>query len=166
MRRRRSQRGAVAVEFALVLPVLVMLVFGIIGFGIVLSQQVALGNAARDGARFGTVGLYSDATAAAGQTCGKVIELTRTNANALQMAGTDVAVTVRRGPNLTSASARCSAAAGATAPSGGNRPCVGAASDDNLYVTATYVSRIEIPLVPMTPTLTLDSTGAYRCEYD
>lgn len=165
-RRGRCEHGAVAVEFALIFPVLVMVVFGIIGFGVVLSQQVALGNAVRDGARFGSVGLYSDPTARATQTCGKVIELARDNANALGMSGANVAVTVKRGSSLGTASDRCGAGVGVAAPVGGDRPCEDALPNDNIYVTAQFLSRIEIPLVPMTPELNLDSTGAYRCEYN
>ena len=48
---RRSDRGAVAVEFALLLPVLVLLVFGIIDFGRVLNAQITVTQAAREGAR-------------------------------------------------------------------------------------------------------------------
>ncbi|HET7387901.1 MAG TPA: TadE/TadG family type IV pilus assembly protein [Nocardioidaceae bacterium] len=51
--RARSQSGAVAVEFALVLPILGMLMFGIITFGLAYSDKVALANAVREGARFG-----------------------------------------------------------------------------------------------------------------
>ncbi|MDQ4501870.1 pilus assembly protein [Sinomonas sp. ASV322] len=45
------ERGAAAVEFALVLPVLLVLVLGIIDFGRALSAQQTLTNAARVGAR-------------------------------------------------------------------------------------------------------------------
>jgi len=56
MNRRRSRstsrdRGAVAVEFAILLPVLLLLVFGIIDFGRALNAQIALTQAAREGAR-------------------------------------------------------------------------------------------------------------------
>jgi hypothetical protein len=44
-------RGAAAVEFALVLPLLLLLVFGIIDFGRALNAQVTLTQAAREGAR-------------------------------------------------------------------------------------------------------------------
>ena len=47
----RSDRGAVAVEFALLLPVLVLLVFGLIDFGRVLNAQITVTQAAREGAR-------------------------------------------------------------------------------------------------------------------
>ena len=50
-RRRRSERGAAAVEMALVLPILLFLVFGIVDFGRLLNAQITLTEAAREGAR-------------------------------------------------------------------------------------------------------------------
>jgi len=50
-----SQKGASAVEFALLLPVLMMVLFGIIEFGFALYQQAVLTNASREGARLGIV---------------------------------------------------------------------------------------------------------------
>ena len=47
----RSERGAVAVEFALLLPVLMIILLGIIEFGMAFSAQITLSNAAREGAR-------------------------------------------------------------------------------------------------------------------
>jgi len=52
-KRRRHDSGAAAVEFALVLPILCMLLFGIVSFGFAMSDKVALVNAVREGARFG-----------------------------------------------------------------------------------------------------------------
>ena len=46
------ERGAAAVEFALVLPLLLALVFGIVEFGWTFNQQISLSNAARESARF------------------------------------------------------------------------------------------------------------------
>src|SRR5690242_8894207 len=48
-----NERGAVAVEFALVLPLLGMLLFGIVSFGLAFSDRIALVNTVREGARFG-----------------------------------------------------------------------------------------------------------------
>lgn len=62
LQRLRSDRGAAAVEFALVLPVLVLLVFGIIEFGRIFNVQNSVSAAALEGAR--VVALqkpYSDA---------------------------------------------------------------------------------------------------------
>ena len=47
----RTDRGAAAVEFALVLPLLVMLIFGIVDFGRMLNAKITLTEAAREGAR-------------------------------------------------------------------------------------------------------------------
>jgi Flp pilus assembly protein TadG len=46
-----ADRGATVVEFALLLPVLLLLVFGIIDFGRALNAQVTITQAAREGAR-------------------------------------------------------------------------------------------------------------------
>ncbi|WP_400158604.1 TadE/TadG family type IV pilus assembly protein [Arthrobacter sp. BPSS-3] len=46
-----SERGAVAVEFALLAPVLVMLLLGIMEFGRAYNVQVSLSSAAREGVR-------------------------------------------------------------------------------------------------------------------
>jgi hypothetical protein len=54
-RRARDQRGAIAVEFALIVPLLLMLVLGIIEFGFGYHAWDATQNAAREGARLGAV---------------------------------------------------------------------------------------------------------------
>jgi Flp pilus assembly protein TadG len=54
--RLRDDRGAAAVEFALVLPVLLLLVFGIIDAGRMLNMQLALTQAAREGVRVVALG--------------------------------------------------------------------------------------------------------------
>ncbi|MGT2461539.1 TadE/TadG family type IV pilus assembly protein [Sinomonas atrocyanea] len=51
MRAQHPERGAAAVEFALVLPALLLLVLGIIDFGRIFSAQQTLTYAARAGAR-------------------------------------------------------------------------------------------------------------------
>ncbi|WP_457963121.1 pilus assembly protein [Arthrobacter sp. D1-29] len=49
--REQSERGAVAVEFAILLPLLLMLVLGTIEFGRAYNAQITLTNAAREGVR-------------------------------------------------------------------------------------------------------------------
>lgn len=51
-----GDRGAVAVEFALLLPLLLLLVFGIIDFGRMLNMQITLTQAAREGSRMASLG--------------------------------------------------------------------------------------------------------------
>lgn len=55
-RRRGNDRGVVAVELALVLPILLLLVFGIIDFGRMINAQISLTQAAREGARWAALG--------------------------------------------------------------------------------------------------------------
>jgi Flp pilus assembly protein TadG len=59
--RTAQDRGSVAVEFALVLPVLLLIVFGIIDFGRALNAQIVLTGAAREGVRLAALG-YPAAT--------------------------------------------------------------------------------------------------------
>lgn len=51
-----KERGAVAVEFAIVAPVLVMLLLGIMEFGRAYNAQVTLSSAAREGVRVMAIG--------------------------------------------------------------------------------------------------------------
>lgn len=80
--RRRPGRddGAAAVEFALVLPILLLVVFGIIDFGRAWNMQLALTQGAREGVRVSALGGTSaEAT-------------TRTQEAAFPVTGTTVAV--------------------------------------------------------------------------
>jgi len=60
--KRDSERGAAAVEFAILLPLLLMLVLGTIEFGRAYNAQITLTNAARDGVR--VMAINNDPTAA------------------------------------------------------------------------------------------------------
>ena len=51
----KSEKGASAVEFALILPILLMLVFAIFEFGIAYNNYISLTHAAREGARLAAV---------------------------------------------------------------------------------------------------------------
>lgn len=53
--RDRRERGAAAVEFALIMPILLLLVFGIISYGYMLSFRQAISQAAAEGARAAAV---------------------------------------------------------------------------------------------------------------
>ena len=53
----KNEKGASAVEFALILPILIMLVFGIFQFGIAYNNYITITHAAREGARRAAVDL-------------------------------------------------------------------------------------------------------------
>jgi Flp pilus assembly protein TadG len=55
MSRYKQQCGSATVEMAIVLPLLLVLVFGIVEFGVALYRQEVLTNASREGARAGIV---------------------------------------------------------------------------------------------------------------
>jgi Flp pilus assembly protein TadG len=56
--RRKREQGQTMTEFALVLPLLALLLFGVIQFGIAFHQYVTLTDAVRAGARQGAVGRH------------------------------------------------------------------------------------------------------------
>jgi Flp pilus assembly protein TadG len=73
MQRRRAgtgprDRGSVAVEFALLLPVLLLIIFGVIDFGRAINAQISLTQAAREGARLDSLGYSSSAVTTRAQS--------------------------------------------------------------------------------------------------
>lgn len=64
MKRLRSETGASAVEFALVVPVLLLLLLGIVEFGRAYNAQMILTSAARDGARVMSINAVPSQTVA------------------------------------------------------------------------------------------------------
>ncbi len=98
---RKSERGAAALEFAIVLPVLILMLVGIVDFGMVMGAQSQVANAAREGGRAGALtGMQSEAEGAAkaaiagmpGATNSGtkvVVTCTKTNGSGCNMAGTD-----------------------------------------------------------------------------
>src|SRR5262245_37924584 len=56
----RSERGAELIEFALVLPLLLLVVLGIVDFGFVFQRLEVVTNAAREGARVRVLYGYND----------------------------------------------------------------------------------------------------------
>jgi Flp pilus assembly protein TadG len=59
--RRKDERGAALVEFALTLPLLLVVIAGVVDFGLVFQRQEVITNAAREGARLAALPGYDDA---------------------------------------------------------------------------------------------------------
>ena len=55
-----GQKGAAAVEFGIILPFLVLLVFGTIEFGVMFYNKQVITNASREGARAAITGVDAD----------------------------------------------------------------------------------------------------------
>lgn len=139
-RRARDDRGASAVEFALVVPFLILLIIGMVNFGAVLSQQLSLGNAARQAARYAVVD---------GPTCTDVESQARGALGA---------------PGMTS-SAPTYALSGGSCP----KPCTGSATrtDQNVTVTLSYNSQwiVPFPIPGLGTGINLQAKGKFRCEF-
>jgi Flp pilus assembly protein TadG len=149
-RRQRDDSGASAVEFALVAPLLLTLVFGIITFGFLFGQDLALGNAARQTARYGAV---------ENRTCADIkAEALSAAAPLADLSATGSVVQVTRG---VTGGAKTNVCAADT-----DLPCKGSAPKDNVYVTLRYVANVLVPIIPgVGSTVELNSEGVFRCEW-
>lgn len=155
-RHNRGDQGAAAVEFALVIPVMLLVVFAIMEFGFAFTQSSALASGARQGARYGVVNLLST------HTCGEVIREVRNAATTIGMPEQKIKVTVAR--NSTTV---CEAPVDQATPASAVTPCTDTtnAPDNTLNVTASYKTSIGIPLA-FNADVTLTGKGAFRCEYN
>lgn len=98
-RRANDDRGAVAVEFALIFPILIVILIGIVEYGSVFNAQLLLTGAAREAARSMAVtgdvaGAQSAALAAADGLAPTLTSANVTVSVPVCTAGTDVTVTV------------------------------------------------------------------------
>ena len=68
-----SERGAELIEFAIVLPVMLLIVMGIVDFGFMFQRYVVLTNAAMEGARVAVLPGYqtADVQARVDRVCGR-----------------------------------------------------------------------------------------------
>jgi Flp pilus assembly protein TadG len=95
----RNENGQTMTEFALVLPILAVLLFGVIQFGIVFNNYVTLTDAVRAGARKGAVGRFaptpvSDVQTAIKNSAGGLNQgQLNISVSSTWAAGTDVTVT-------------------------------------------------------------------------
>jgi Flp pilus assembly protein TadG len=79
-RRAGDERGQALVEFAAVLVPVLLLIVGIIQFGLLFGANVTLTNAAREAARAGTIYLYDNSHTKAwndAERCGHVVQAAR-----------------------------------------------------------------------------------------
>ena len=75
-RRMRAEDGVAAVEFAIMLPVLLLFVVGMLEFGFVMRDWLTVSGAARDGARAATNGAANGCYTGSGATCVPVLAQT------------------------------------------------------------------------------------------
>lgn len=128
-RRTPDEHGAVVLEFALLVPVLLMITFGMIDFGYAINRDAMVNNAARDAARAASLDSpYSDIKAAA------VSSLTNYGIPATEP---DTTITIE----CTRAGISCGNTASAF-----DNAATGAQTGSKVTVTITYRHRWIIPL--------------------
>ena len=134
----REERGAAAIEFALVMIPLLLIVGGILNFGLAFSQKLALDNAVRQAARAAVVDT-----------------------------GTDVTTEATAAFNDASIGRDGEVATFVVAAEGGGSTCEDSDFGDRITVTGTFKSKFMFPWpVPGIPTsMTWTSMGEFQCEY-
>jgi Flp pilus assembly protein TadG len=95
--RRRDQRGAAVVEFAIASVVLLTLLFGIISYGYALSFKQGLTQAAAEGARAAAVASSGQAQPAAAAAVGPALNAFNKNCTSLGMSCTYSTVPAQTG---------------------------------------------------------------------
>ncbi len=157
-RRLRREDGASAVEFALILSVLFMLVFGTIQFGITYNRYQGLQAGSREGARLGSL---------QGTTIENIIDRVRQSVSIIAGTSLTYSTTCPTGLGLNQGCIRVSrrnASSGAVTVLSGlaTQPC-NLQTGNTVIVETSYRVRIEIPPVMFFP-LTISASGEFRCE--
>jgi Flp pilus assembly protein TadG len=80
---RRRQKGQSLVETAIILPIILLLIMGIIDFGLLFNNYIIISNASREGAR----------KAALGGTDTAVVQTVQNMTTSLQMADMTISIT-------------------------------------------------------------------------
>jgi Flp pilus assembly protein TadG len=162
----RREAGAAAVEFVLVLPILLALVFGIVNFGFIFAAQISLNSSARDAARAGVVKpLASTGTAL---TCSQIAANARAFAATIGLDTNKIKITVSSitaaGTTGTCTSPKDNGAeTGDTAKTLCTQPTTPIVTTQiKVYLEYTAVS--PVPYVPPSQA-TLTATGVFQCEY-
>lgn len=153
----RDQGGASAVEFALILIPLFLIVFGIIEFGMAYNRSQGAHAAAREGARVASIGRDAGDV---GDAVIQALEITQIN-------GEDVKGTIVRLPENTSWNFVGEADGTATVSSSGT-PCDGSVTAERVEVTMEVEDpgeySINLGVVPIDIPQSFKSKGVFRCE--
>jgi Flp pilus assembly protein TadG len=135
VRIKHNERGAAAVELAILLPLLVMLVFGIVEFSIAYNKQQGLHAAAREGARYAALPT---------NTKSEVEDHVRDALDGVVSDADAAAATITVNPNTT-------------------RPCDLVATGTPVVVTVEVDDQIDVPLIDG-GVVDLTGRAEFRCE--
>jgi Flp pilus assembly protein TadG len=153
--KRGRDDGASAVELALVLPILFLLIFGIISFGLYFAGALGLSNATREAARYGVV---------QNRTCAQIAQSLQSTSSGTLGVVYPITFTISRDTVTCGGSIASNGAISYTSGSQSTVMCTGSTpTKDELRVQATAGANIFIPT--MVIDLKLSGKGAYRCEF-
>lgn len=156
--RKQSERGAAAVEFAIVLSLLLMFVFGTIQFGIAFNRNQGLQAAAREGAR----------TASVGGTQANVASRVRQAQSLFTSSDIQVRIESSTDHGVTYPNTICDdATSGKCVATSGQTPCGEAGIGSLVKVTATVPAMAKYAIfIPVWGNhhVRFSSIGVFRCE--
>jgi Flp pilus assembly protein TadG len=155
--RRASERGAALVEFALVLPLIMALILGLLTGGSAYNRKLSMTNAVREGSRFGATLDGSSTWASSVQT--RTVELATGDLSTSQVCVQLVqngSVVIQGGNTYQALGANCSSIAA---------PTVTASSSDCVVkVWAARVNQDKLQVIFFSSNLTLTSKSVARYE--
>jgi len=155
----RREEGAAAVEFALIVGVLAMLIFGMLQFGVAFFQLQNLRSAAREGARVGAVGATVSEVKA--QTSASSLNALPANSGAIEVHYSDNPAN-GWGPPLASATRACPTADQQT--TGSSTMVKVNLKSPALPQSLQDIFVVDIPLIPPIPLTGAQIEGVFRCE--
>ena len=156
-RTQRNDRGAALIEFALVLPVLAMLIVGLFSSAMIYDSNMSLTHSAREGARYGAT-VPEDQTFSTGTWADNVEALVRQRGGDSLIAA-DVCVALVQGSPATAVSADHSTEPGAAA-------CYddSASGEEELRVQISASKKMTLDVVAFSREVTLTATASSRHE--
>ena len=153
----RGERGAALVEFAIIFPVFMILVLGMFSGGVAYNRQIAIRNAAKEGARYGAP-VPRLTTFASGTWASNVREVVRERSEQeLELAGICVAL-VTGSPAVAVSTDHTTA--------GGTNPCFAESEDDGqrVQVRVTATANLEALVHSFPITLDAEAVGNHEGE--
>ena len=121
---RRRQKGQGLVEFALALPILLLVIMAIVDFARLVVIYTAVSNGAREGSRYGSIGGLESDTSPQYLDCAGIRAAVRRSAGAVvQLSDADIVISYDDG-NLSNIFTTCDAGPTASAISNGDRVVV------------------------------------------
>jgi Flp pilus assembly protein TadG len=157
--RRESERGAALVEFALILPIVVSLLMGLVTGGLAYNKKIAITDSVRGAARYGAT--LADSTTFATSVRDRLVQL-----SAGELSGSDVCVQLIRGgsPNVVVRSWYASAANTSCPSTFGTAPATPTLSEGYCVVKVWGMKEAKLQAVLFNSDLRLKagSVGAYE----